>query len=329
LVACFVYQSYDFKYLAAMNFLKRIISKLPLYNKLVIWGNKIVLPGFHGLSIYEVARFFFKNIGDTNLGDRSAAVTYNFLMALPPTLLFLFSLVPYLPLQNVEQTIYDTIYLVTPDNTLRESLTTIVNEFLNKERTGILSFGVLMTLYFSSNGMMGLMRSFDRSSDIHVERNNLKRRWVAFKLTLMLIGVAILSLAVLIIQTSAINGLIQQIFQSLIAVKLLSFLIVITIIFCSISLIYTYGPSLAQRFPFVSPGSVFATLLCVLTSVGFFFMIGNFINYNKVYGPIGSIIAFMVWIWLNTFVILLGYELNVSILLGKKLGSAHGKKKID
>ena len=84
-----------------------------------------------------------------------------------------------------------------------------------------------------------------------------------------------------------------------------------------ISLIYTYGPSLVHKFSFVSPGSVFATVLSVITTVVFFFLVNNFINYNKVYGSIGTLMAFMVWVWLNTMVILLGFELNVSILLGK------------
>lgn len=294
---------------------------------LVGFAKRTVLPGFQGVSLYQVIRFFFRSIRSSNLSDRGAAVTYNFLMALPPTLLFLFSLVPYLPLENVEKTIYDIIYLVTPDNTLRHSITVIINEFLNKERTDILSLGVLMAIYFSSNGMMALMRSFDRSSEVYIERTGLKRRWVALRLTFMLIGVAIISLAAFIIQTSAVNGLLQDIFRSILVVKIVSLLIVVFIILISISLIYTYGPSLTHRFSFISPGSILATILSILTSVIFFFLIGNFINYNKIYGPIGSIMAFMVWIWLNTQVILIGYELNLSILMGKKSGITSGENK--
>lgn len=305
--------------------LQKILEWTPV-RAVIRFSQKTILPGFKGVSLYEVSSFFFREIGSTRLSDRSAAVTYNFLMALPPTLLFLFSLVPYLPLDNVQQTLNETISMITPDNTLRASITGIIEEFMNNERRDILSFGILMTLYFSSNGMMALMRSFDRSSDIHIERSELKRRWVALRLTLILICVAIVSLAVFIIQTSAVNSVLREIFNSIIAVKMLSLLIIICIILCTISIIYTYGPALTHRFPFISPGSVFATLLSVLTSVIFFFLVGNFINYNKVYGPIGTIIAFMVWIWLNTLVILIGYELNISILLGKNSHDTARKK---
>lgn len=282
--------------------------------------------GFEGLSLYEVGIFFFKEIKNNRLNERSAAVTYNFLMAIPPTLLFLFSLIPYLPLGNVQETITNTIIQVMPRTSVRDSLIKVIDDFLNHERRDILSFGILLTLFFSSNGMMGLMRSFDRSVPVYVKRTKLRRRWTAIKLTIMLLCVAIISLGVLIIQTSAVNDLLLRIFNSVIAVKLLSLAIVLAIIFCSISIIYTYGPSLTNRFRFVSAGSVFATITNAITTTVFFFLVNNFINYNQVYGPIGTLIAFMVWMWLNTLVILLGYELNVSILLcksAKQSGAAH------
>jgi len=297
-----------------------------LEKKILDWGpvtslldlmRRVHPPGFEGLSFLEVARFFFRQLRDARLNERAAAVTYNFLMAIPPTLLFLFSLVPYLPLGDVQDTIIETINLVTPNAQVRESVTNVVLEFLNRERTDLLSFGILLTVFFSSNGMMGLIRSFDRTLPVYVKRTKLQRRWTAIKLTMMLFCVAIISLGVLIIQTSAVNELLDQLFDGFFAVKMMSICIVITVVFCSISIVYTYGPSLTNRFNFFSAGSVFATVMSIITTAVFFFLVENFINYNKVYGPIGTLIAFMVWMWLNTFVILLGYELNVSILMGK------------
>jgi membrane protein len=98
-------------------------------------------------------------------------------------------------------------------------------------------------------------------------------------------------------------------------VKVLTLLIIVAMIFLVICMVYTYGPSLTQRFPFLSAGAVMATFVCILLSTVFFFLVKNVIHYNKVYGSIGTLMAFMVWIFLNTQVILLGYELNVSILL--------------
>lgn len=281
------------------------------------WAKRTVLPGFHGVSLYNVARFFFREINNTQINMRAAAVTYNFLMAIPPTLLFLFALVPYLPLGDVEQTIIDIIDLLAPNPNIERTFTNVFIDFMNNQHADLLSFGILMTIMFSSNGMMGLMNSFDRGLKVYVKRSAFKRRWTAIKLTLMTICVVIISLAALILQTEAVNDIILKIFNNVIAVKIFSGLILVGLVFSTISIIYSYGPSLTHRFRFVSPGSVFATVMSLLTTVVFFFLVNNLINYNKVYGSIGTLIAFMIWIWLITMVLLLGYELNVSILLGK------------
>lgn len=288
-------------------------------------ADKIFLPGLEGFSLYQIGKFFFRELKDSNMNVRVAAVTYNFLMCIPPTMLFLFSLVPYLPLNDVQHTILQTLQTLTPNQRIYDSVSKVVVDFMNTEHRDVLSFGILLTLFFSSNGMMGLMRNFDRSLTVYKKRSGLSRRWTAIKLTVLLLCVVIVSLAILIIQSESLNAFVLRIFGNIIAVKLLSGLIFILIIFSAISIIYAYGPSLTHRFRFVSAGSVFATLLSAITTTVFFFLVNNILNYNKVYGSIGTLIAFMVWMWLNTFVILLGYELNVSILLGKISRTEHEK----
>lgn len=280
------------------------------------WAKRKTMPGGQGVSVYDVGTHFVQEIIDNNLNTRCAAVSYNFIMAIPPTLLVLFTLIPYLPLKGVQDTIIETLRLVAP-NELYISLSTIITDIMNKERTGLLSFGLLLTMFFSSNGMMGLIRNFERALPIYVKRGNVRRRLTAIKLTFMLIGVALISLAVFIIQTRALNDILLKVFGNIAVIRITSIIIVVFIIFCAISVIYTYGPSLKQPFHFVSPGSVFATILSVITTAVFFYLVNNFLHYNQVYGSIGTLMAFMVWLWLNTFVILLGYELNVSILLAK------------
>jgi membrane protein len=274
-------------------------------------------PFFEGLSLFYVCRFFFRELGNSKVNERAAAVTYNFLMAIPPTMMFLFSLVPYLPLQGVQHTILDTINYISPNVDIRRSFSKLIIDFMHRKHRDILSFGILLTLYFSSNGMMGLIRSFDRDHSVYVKRNSFKRRWTAIRLTFMLIVAFIFMLAVLIIQSNAINKHLERLFNTVLLIKWLSILFVVIFDFFTISMIYKFGPSLTNRSKFVSAGSVFATIGSVVTTTIFFFAVNHFLNYNKVYGPIGTLIAFMGWVWLTTMVILLGYELNVSILLGK------------
>ncbi|MCW3122393.1 MAG: YihY/virulence factor BrkB family protein [Flavipsychrobacter sp.] len=281
-------------------------------------AHKVILPGVNGASLYEVGKFFMTELKTLKLQERAAAVTYNFLMAMPPTFLILFSILPYLPFNNVDKTIFNVLRLITPNKNIYQSVHTILVDFMSqsREHTGALSYGIILVLFFSSNGVMGLLRCFDKSQ-IYEVRTGVSRRWTAVKITLMLIGVIIITLAVLIVQSRDLNPYVLKIFHNFAAVKFLSSIILMLLVFITISLIYTYGPSLTQKFRFVSAGSVFATVLSIATTSVFFFLVNNFLYYNKLYGSIGTLIAFMVWVWLNTIIILLGYELNVSILLGK------------
>lgn len=300
-----------------MTRIERIIYNLAPFRAIRKWARKTVLPGFEGLSLYEVHHFFFKQIGNVKLNERAAASTYNFMMALPPSLLFLFSLVPYLPLSNVEETIISTLRLVPLSTEVAQSAESFIRNFIHTERTDILSFGILMVLFFSSNGMMGLMRSFDKS--LHVKpRTLMQRRWTAIKLTVLLILVGVFAIATFIIQSQIINKYILMVFNNLFVIKAVSLLLILVILFCVISIIYRYGPSLTNKFKFVSAGSVLATSLIGIATTVFFFLVDNFLNYNKVYGSIGTLIAFMIWLNMIVMILLIGYELNVSILIGTK-----------
>src|SRR5580698_8931805 len=162
------------------------VFKLPPLRYLFKKAHRVILPGLNGASLYEVGKFFFGELRTLKLQERAAAVTYNFLMAMPPTFLFLFSLVPYLPLKNVEQTILNTIKLLSPNQKIYSNVHNVVNDFMTIQHHDVLSYGLVLVMYFSSNGMMGLMRSFDKSLSLYVERTALQRRWSAVKLTLML-----------------------------------------------------------------------------------------------------------------------------------------------
>ena len=299
-----------------MTRLERMILDLAPFRLLRSRAKKTFPPGFEGLSLYEVSHFFFKEIKNIRLNERAAAATYNFMMAIPPSLLFLFTLLPYIPLRDVEDTIVNTIRLVPLSREVSHSIEVFITSFMHTERRDLLSFGVLMVLVFASNGMMGLMRSFDKGMHVQSPRTGFQRRWTAIKLTVMLITVGILSIATFIIQSQFINKYILMVFDNIYIIKTISLLFLLFILFCAISIIYRYGPSLTNKFDFVSAGSIFATCGISVATTVFFFLVDNFLNYNKVYGSIGTLIAFMIWLFIIVMILLIGYELNVSILIG-------------
>lgn len=305
---------------------KLILDSAPMQFIFAI-AKRIIVPGTGKLSLYDIGKFFFSEMNSNRLFDSCSAVTYNFVMAMPPTLLVIFSLVPYLPLEGVQSTILETLHLIAPNKEIYHSISSVIVDFINNERTGVLSSGILLTLLFSSNGLMGLIRSFERQHlSVHVPRSDLMQRWTAIKMTVLLLIVALLSIAVLIIQSHALNEVLFELFGNTFIIRILSIIVVLFIVFVAINIIYRYGPSLSRRVKFGSPGAVVATIMCFITSAVFFFMVNNFIHYNKVYGSIGTLMAFMLWIWLNTLVILIGYDLNVSVLVVKKNKEEHAKE---
>lgn len=306
---------------------KKILKWGPIAN-LIEFTRHVKFPGKYDLSLHEIGWFFFRELQNNKIFDRCAAVTYNFVMAIPPTLLVLFSLIPYLPLEGVQETILETLHLIAQNEKMYNTMSGIVNDFMGNERGEVLSFGIFLTLFFSSNGIMGLIRGFERRHlSVYIHRTGLHKRWTAIKLTVMLLFVALLSIVVLIIQTQIVDEILLIMFNNVLIVRILSILVVTAIIFTYIGVIYRYGPSLKHRVKFFSPGAFIATFLSVVTSVVFFFLVNNFIHYNKVYGSVGTLMAFMVWIWLNTLVILIGYDLNVSLILvkDKRLQDGAGK----
>jgi len=278
----------------------------------------VLIPGAHGASVYDISASFFKSIKDIRLTERAAAISFNFLMAIPATLIFLFSLVPFLPLESANEAVLNSIHLLSPNPKLYDSIEAIATDLMNNKRRELLSLGFLFTIFVSSNGVMGILRSFDRDSPIQVKRTGIARRWKAFLLTLGLMPVLLLSIAIIVLQTSVIDKFVLEYIGSPVVIKIVSAFTLLIIIYFSICILYKYGPSLHQKFPFFSTGALLASVGFMLVSSVFFFIANNFVNYNKVYGSIGTLLMFMIWMFIAGIVILIGYEVNLLILLFSK-----------
>lgn len=236
-------------------------------------------------------------------------------MAIPPSLIFLVSLVPFLGLSSVEKTMLDAIRLLSPNPGLMRSVQGIVTDFMHNKQRELLSLGFLVTIFLSSNGVMGILRSFDRDSPGHVRRTDMARRWKALRLTLGLMLVFLVSITLIIIQTNLLDKYVADLIGSTYIIKLISWITLVALIYTTICILYKYGPSLQYRFPFFSTGALVATLLFLIISSGFFFIAGHIINYDKIYGSIGTLLVFMIWMFITGLVILIGYEINLVILL--------------
>jgi len=304
-----------------MRWLHRTLLHINPYRSIIKWARSIVLPGFGNLSIYAVIVSLLNEILEDSLLNKASALAYNFLLALFPGTLFLFTLIAYIPGDKFQEKLLELIHTILPTYAYLAFETTI-EDIVKHQNAGLLSLGFVTALYFATNGVSNLMRAFNNSSLQMEKRTWLKRRVIAMLLTVVISIALIIAIAVMIAGESAIGYLQSHIASKShlwIYILLLSrWIIIITIFFFTISLLYRYGPSHKLKWPFLSPGSILATGLAILTSLGFTYYINHFASYNKLYGSIGTVIVVMLWLFLNSAILLIGFELNASIDLSKR-----------
>ena len=292
---------------------KNIVSSGPVQSAST-WSRTVYLPGFYGFSLFEGSRAFVKQLRQTSVTERAAAISFNMVMAIPPTLIFLFTLLPYLPISNqFIQELYALIRAVVPGRENNIVIIQFLDDFLKTPRDGLLSFGLFFALFFSSNAMMGILRSFDNDYEGFEKRNGLRKRRIALELTLVSFVIFFFFLFLLIAQGIVLHwiGIKSQALRVLIVNA--RWLFILLLIFYTISFVYRHGPSITKKWPFVTPGSVFATSLMLVATFLFSYWVENFSNYNKLYGSISTIFILMSLIYVNALVILMGFELNVAI----------------
>lgn len=274
------------------------------------------------IPLYDVLVFFLREISKPDLTMRASAITFSFFLALFPGTLFLFTLIPYIPIHDLDVIILDFFSEVMP-NSAFDAVKTTIYDIVSKQQSGLLSFGILMALYFSTNGLNALMQSFNKSYDLFESRPFLVQRGLALLLTLLEFGVLVVAVVLILGGSFAIDMMVMYglINGSYVAVlfRVFEWVIILSLIYIGISLLYYFGPAVAKRWRFFSIGSVVATLLFVITSTAFSYYINHFGTYNKLYGSIGTLIVVMLWMYLNSLIILVGFELNAAIYINRKL----------
>jgi membrane protein len=284
------------------------------------WLKRIVLPGFEGVSLFESLNFFRKQIFQSRFQSRANSVSFSFLMALPPLLLFFFTLVPYLPLPEAKiiSVLNDMLRLIAPDSKMQKSISKIISDFITHKKTVLLSFSVLLTIFYSSNGMMALMKSFEKQLPGFKRRNGFRQRILAIALTFMLVVALFLTLFVMIVQAWVAKGLHLDFLNHAIAIKSFVYFLLMMMCFFIVSFLYRFGPATVHRMRLISPGSIIATILIIVSTWVFFYAVNHLINYNKIYGSIGTLIIFLIWINFMAQILLVGFELNASIIVNRK-----------
>src|SRR5690606_18584270 len=262
-----------------MNRIHQTLLKFRPYDYFIEWTKDIILPGFGSLPLYTVAVFFFQEIARESLLNKASSLAYNFLLAIFPAIIFLFTLIPYIPVKNFQEQLLSFTALVLPENAY-ETIRTTVEDIITNQNSGLLSFGFIAAAFFATNGLTSLMKAFNKASLITENRKWIKQRLVAIGLTFIIVIALAIGMTLLTISRQIIN-FVQELLgvtdDSWINLILLTrWFILAAIYFFTVSMVYKYGPSAATKWKFFSPGATLSTILAIFTFIGFAYYINHF-----------------------------------------------------
>ena len=300
-------------------------QQIKLYKKFlpsINYAKRVSLPGFDQVPLYNVGLYFFKGIKDGDINRRASAVAFSLILALFPAIIFLFTLIPLIPVKNFQSELLLLIESIVPSSSYG-AVQKIIKDIITIKHGGFLSVGFGMALIFSTNGIVSLIQSFNKSVNLIDTRSWLMQRAIALLLVAILSMLLTVGITLITFTQTFLNFLVEKDFMKLdwtyYLVAFGKWIIIIAVFFFAYSFLYFLGPARKSKFRFISAGGTLATLLSIIITLVFGFYIDHFGKYNTLYGSIGTLPIIMLMIQLNCLAIIVGFELNVGIIAARKL----------
>lgn len=288
------------------------LQKIPIINQIAKWTNQLKLPGLDGFTLYDLLSLYSIGILKGTFSSRAGAIAFSFFMAIFPFLLFILNLIPFVWfIDNFQQELLNYLEELLPPQT-SGLFQDIFYDIANNPRAGLLSVVFILSVFLMSNGVNAIFTGFEFSYHTKINRTIVRQYIVA-------VGIAIIIaflLLIAVIATIYFTVIIEQfnslgvVGDSLILAKYGRYAILVAVLVLGISILYYFGTKEGRKTRFFSIGSFFTAILIILTTYLFSIYVENFSAYNKLYGSIGALLILMLYIWLNSNILLLGFELN-------------------
>jgi membrane protein len=298
------------------NSLYKRLKRLPVVRQVLIITKRINLPWLEGFSFYDLLKIYLVGVSEGDISYRAAAIAWSFFMALFPFALFILNLIPFIPIDGFQDDFLGFVQQSVPPTTY-DAIFTIINDILTKSNTGLISTGFIMAIILMANGVNAVLGGFESSKHILIssKRNFFKQYLVAVALSIVLSLVLIITVAAIvvfevIIQKTKLQDVLSD---KLPLIELGRYVFVILMILITTSLLFKYGIKREKKRVFISIGSVFTTILIIISSYFFGIWVVKFSKYNELYGSIGTLLVIMFYVWINCMILLLGFDLNAAI----------------
>ena len=295
------------------------LMQIPIIRWLLRLLKRIKLPGFVGMNVYDLVRMYVVGIVKGALTSRAGSIAFSMFLALFPFALFVLTIIPFIPIDGFQTDFILLIKHGLPPKT-SAAVDTVIKDIANNKYQGLLSFGFLMSIFLMTNGINALFSAFEYTYHKIKSRSVIRQYLVALSVSLILVFSLMVLAGILVFSNYEFahlqaNGIIKNAhFLS----NLVQILIIIISIFLGIATLYYFGTIDGKKIGFFSPGAIMTSLLMLLNFKLFSFYVSKFSQYNELYGSIGTLIVLMLFIWLNAIILLLGYELNTSLICLKK-----------
>ncbi|MFD2561985.1 YihY/virulence factor BrkB family protein [Aquimarina rubra] len=295
------------------------LDKIPIINILVKIGKKIILPGFEGLSLYDLVEIYTIGIVKGTFSARASSISWSFFLSLFPFLLFLLNLIPIIQIEGFQENFFEFITSALP-NQSKLFFDEIYTDISANPRTGLLSTVFVLSLFLMTNGINAVFSGFEYSYHVTLNRNFVKQYIVALGVSLIVASLLLITVIVTLYFSYLLENLKEMgvMDNTVFWLQFGKYGLFILMIFLVVATLFYFGTTEGKMNRFFSPGAFMTTILIMITTYLFGVYIDNFSNYNKLYGSIGAMLILMVYIWLNANLLLLGFELNASLIKLKK-----------
>lgn len=297
------------------------LQKIPIINLLVIFLQKIKIPGLEGMSLYDVLEMYVLGIVKGALTTRAGGIAFSFFMAIFPFVLFIVSLIPYIPIEGFQEGLFSLIQEGLPPKTF-EAVNHVINDIINIQRGGVLSFGFIASIFFMTNGVNAIFGGFEYSYHVQEYRNIFKTYFISLGVSLLMSLFLVITVALIIFYQFALTRIDATGWLDTGDLDLFYLgrgLLYLLMILTTVSLLFRYGTKNGKSIRFFSAGSLLTTVLMLFTFYLFGIYVVKFSKYNQLYGSIGTLLVLMLFVWLNSIILLLGFEVNATLARLKRI----------
>ncbi|MEN8123980.1 MAG: YihY/virulence factor BrkB family protein [Bacteroidota bacterium] len=303
------------------------LSQIPIIGWFVRLFQKIKIPGLEGLSLYDLFDIYINGIIKGALTTRAGSIAFSFFIALFPFALFVLTLIPYVPIEGFQEDFLSFIFQALPSKESSEAVSLVLNDIANNKYGELLSFGILLSIILMTNGVNAILSGFEYTYHDIQTRTVIRQYLVALAISLVLVFLLLFTVSIIILLEFLIRYMNQDgiLGDASFWIGIIQIIILILMVFIGISFLYYYGTKEGRKMSFFSPGTIFTTVLFIINFKIFKIYLEKFAQYNQLYGSIGTLIIIMLFIWLNSIILLLGSELNTSLikLHNKNLEKTH------